>query len=66
MVVTGRAWRFHTWQWTTEKDFVESGFPAIHYGQIYTRYGLSADKTFTYVLPELANKLRKAQKMTYC
>ncbi|HID4555484.1 TPA: restriction endonuclease subunit S, partial [Enterobacter cloacae] len=38
------------------------GFPAIHYGQIYTRYGLSADKTFTYVLPELANKLRKAQK----
>ena len=28
-----------------KKDFVESGFPAIHYGQIYTRYGLSADKT---------------------
>ena len=45
-----------------KKDFVESGFPAIHYGHIYTRYGLSADKTFTYVLPELANKLRKAQK----
>lgn len=45
-----------------KKDFVESGFPAIHYGQIYTRYGLSADKTFTYVPPELANKLRKAQK----
>ena len=45
-----------------KKDFVESGVPAIHYGQIYTRYGLSADKTFTYVLPELANKLRKAQK----
>ncbi len=45
-----------------KKDFVESGFPAIHYGQIYTRYGLSADKTFNYVSPELANKLRKAQK----
>ncbi|CAI0953442.1 restriction endonuclease subunit S [Serratia ficaria] len=45
-----------------KKDFVESGFPAIHYGQIYTRYGLSADKTFSYVSPELANKLRKAQK----
>lgn len=45
-----------------KKDFVESGFPAIHYGQIYTRYGLSADKTFTYVSPELATKLRKAQK----
>ncbi|MCX8967129.1 restriction endonuclease subunit S [Erwinia psidii] len=45
-----------------KKDFVESGFPAIHYGQIYTMYGLSADKTFNYVSPELANKLRKAQK----
>lgn len=45
-----------------KKDFVESGFPAIHYGQIYTRYGLSADKTVTYVSPELANKLRKAQR----
>jgi type I restriction enzyme S subunit len=44
-----------------KKDFVESGFPAIHYGQIYTRYGLSADKTFTYVLPELSSKLRKAK-----
>lgn len=45
-----------------KKDFVESGFPAIHYGQIYTRYGLLADKTFTYVSPELANKLRKTQR----
>lgn len=45
-----------------KKDFVENGFPAIHYGQIYTRYGLSADKTFTYVSLELAAKLRKAQK----
>ncbi|EAW3163927.1 restriction endonuclease subunit S [Klebsiella pneumoniae] len=44
-----------------KKDFVESGFPAIHYGQIYTRYGLSADKTFTYILPELSSKLRKAK-----
>lgn len=45
-----------------KKDFIENGFPAIHYGQIYTRYGLSADRTFTFVSPELANKLRKAQK----
>ena len=45
-----------------KKDLVDSGFPAIHYGQIYTRYGLSADRTFNYVSPELANKLRKAQK----
>lgn len=44
-----------------KKDFVESGFPAIHYGQIYTKYGLSATKTFTYVSEELAKKLRKAE-----
>jgi len=45
-----------------KKDFIEDGFPAIHYGQIYTRYGLCADKTFTYIAPELAHRLRKAQK----
>ena len=45
-----------------KKDFVETGFPAIHYGQIYTRYGLSADQTFTYISEELAKKLRKAEK----
>jgi type I restriction enzyme S subunit len=44
-----------------KKDFVEAGFPAIHYGQIYTRYGLSADKAFTYVSEELASKLRRAR-----
>ena len=32
-----------------KKDFVEDGFPAIHYGQLYTRYGLAAKETFTYV-----------------
>ncbi|EKO3895531.1 restriction endonuclease subunit S [Vibrio metschnikovii] len=45
-----------------KKDFTEMGFPAIHYGQIYTKYGLSADETFTYVSDELAKKLRKANK----
>ncbi|MCK9504756.1 MAG: restriction endonuclease subunit S [Porticoccaceae bacterium] len=44
-----------------KKDFVEAGFPAIHYGQIYTRYGLSAEKTFTFVSNELAGKLKKAK-----
>ncbi|WP_429748312.1 restriction endonuclease subunit S [Vibrio minamisatsumaniensis] len=45
-----------------KKDFVETGFPAIHYGQIYTKYGLSAEKTFTFVTDELANKLKIAKK----
>lgn len=43
-----------------KKDFVESGFPAIHYGQIYTKYGLTADETFSYVSEDLAKKLRQA------
>jgi len=45
-----------------KKDFVETGFPAIHYGQLYTKYGLAADKTFTYVSAKLASKLRIADK----
>ncbi|WP_323835949.1 restriction endonuclease subunit S [Photorhabdus africana] len=42
-----------------KKDFTETGVPAIHYGQIYTYYGLSTTKTKSFVLPELAKKLRK-------
>ncbi|NHC60114.1 restriction endonuclease subunit S [Paenalcaligenes suwonensis] len=45
-----------------KKDFVKAGFPAIHYGQIYTRYGLYADEAFTFIDESLANKLRKARK----
>ena len=45
-----------------KKDFSNEGFPAIHYGQIFTRYGLSADKAFTYVPEQLAKKLKKAHK----
>ncbi|MGU5617465.1 hypothetical protein [Aeromonas caviae] len=45
-----------------KKDFVEVGFPAIHYGQLYTRYGLSAESTFTFVPEVLANRLRKAKR----
>jgi type I restriction enzyme S subunit len=43
-------------------DFVESGFPCIHYGQIYTRYGLATEETITYCSEELAKKLVKAKK----
>ncbi|MBH0071867.1 restriction endonuclease subunit S [Pseudoalteromonas sp. NZS127] len=45
-----------------KKDFTDTGFPAIHYGQIYTRYGLEAQSTFVYVTHELAKKLKKAKK----
>jgi type I restriction enzyme S subunit len=45
-----------------KKDFIEDGVGCIHYGQIYTYYGTYADKTKTFVSPELAKKLKKAQK----
>jgi type I restriction enzyme S subunit len=45
-----------------KKDFVESGFPAIHYGQIHTKYSLSATKTFSYVSEQLARSLKKAKQ----
>ena len=28
-----------------KKDYVESGVPCIHYGQIYVHYGLFVEKT---------------------
>ena len=44
-----------------KKDFVESGYPCIHYGQIYTRFGLSATKSLTYISNQVAKKSRKAK-----
>ena len=45
-----------------KKDFLDSGFACIHYGQIYTHYGLWADKTKTFISPELAKKQKIANK----
>lgn len=45
-----------------KKDFTESGIACIHYGQIYTYYGNFADATKSFVSPDLAKKLKKAQK----
>ena len=43
-----------------KKDFVESGVPAIHYGQIYTYYGTFASKTKSFVSVDTARRLKKA------
>jgi type I restriction enzyme S subunit len=43
-------------------DFTESGVPAIHYGQIYTHYGLSTVSTKSFVSLETATKLKKVDK----
>ncbi|MDP3542023.1 MAG: restriction endonuclease subunit S [Elusimicrobiota bacterium] len=45
----------------TNDDFVESGIPCIHYGEVYTHYGLSATETKSFVRPELAPSLRMAK-----
>ena len=44
-----------------KKDFVNEGYPCIHYGQIYTKYGISADKTITFVSNEVAKKSKIAK-----
>ena len=45
-----------------EKDFTETGVPAIHYGQIYTHYGLATTETKSFVSPDLAKQLKKVDK----
>lgn len=45
-----------------KKDFTETGVGCIHYGQIYTYYGIYTDKTKSFVSPELAKKLKKVRK----
>lgn len=44
-----------------KSDFVKSGIPCIHYGQIHTYYGTFADKTKSFVSESTAKKLKKAK-----
>ena len=44
-----------------KKDFTEEGYPVIHYGQIYTRYGFSTEKTISFTGQSVLAKLKKAQ-----
>lgn len=43
-------------------DIVKDGVPCIHYGDIYTYYGLSVTKTKGCIEPTLAKKMRFAKK----
>lgn len=43
-----------------KSDLTDSGIGAIHYGQIYTRYGVWTTSTISFVSPETATKLAKA------
>lgn len=43
-------------------DFTESGTACIHYGQIYTHYGVHSDKTISFVSFASAEKLKKVNQ----
>lgn len=45
----------------TKADYVEDGIDVIHYGEIYTRYGIFTDKAFSQVREDMANSLRYAE-----
>jgi type I restriction enzyme S subunit len=44
-----------------KKDLFDEGVPAIHYGQIHTRYGVWTDRTLSFTSSEVAAKLRHAR-----
>ena len=44
-----------------KKDFVETGKPCIHYGQMYTHFKNTTDKTLTFVSDKVFNKSKQAQ-----
>ena len=45
----------------TKDDYVDNGVNVIHYGEIYTRYGVWTDQVFSQVRNEMASSLRYAQ-----
>ena len=45
-----------------KRDFISEGLPCIHYGQMYTHFGISTDSTLTFVNESVYNKSRKAVK----
>lgn len=42
-------------------DFSKEGVGCVHYGQIYTQFGFSINKTLTFVPEELSEKLTKVE-----
>ena len=44
-----------------KKDILFEGVPCIHYGEMYTHYKISANKTISFLDPDLAAKLRVAR-----
>ncbi len=44
-----------------KKDFIENGKPCIHYGQMYTHFGIAAKKTLTFINDEVFGKSKTAK-----
>ncbi|MGO4836538.1 restriction endonuclease subunit S, partial [Rhizobiaceae sp. 2RAB30] len=42
-------------------DVVEEGIPSIHYGEIYTHYGVATSSTVSHVRADMAQQLRYAE-----
>ena len=45
----------------TKDDMVDTGIPSIHYGEIYTHYGVQATETLSHVREQIAGSLRFAK-----
>ena len=43
-----------------KKDFVENGYPCIHYGQMYTHFGIAASEVIKYLDEEEYQKSKRA------
>lgn len=60
-VPLGRLGTFMRGRRFVNRDFVEDGIPCIHYGELYTHYGLFASEAKSHVRSELLPSLRLAQ-----
>ncbi|MBF6097831.1 restriction endonuclease subunit S [Nocardia cyriacigeorgica] len=60
-VVMGDLGTFMRGRRFTKNDVVASGIPSIHYGEIYTDYGVSASRAIREVRSDMVGQLRFAQ-----
>ena len=60
-VPMGRVGEFIRGRRFTKADVVTEGIPSIHYGEIYTTYGIAASEAVSHVREDLASQLRYAK-----
>jgi type I restriction enzyme, S subunit len=58
----GEVGQFQRGRRFSKADVVEDGIPSIHYGEIYTHYGVAAAETVSHVRADLATQLRFASQ----